>query len=181
MPTPQHLPARVLADALTLAVTPWAAHQERRILREGRPLSAPEHAMAAELGVIRPDRVRILHLDPIPAPVPPWMVRLARRCGLPVFEPTGMTLGHGIFATHQSMDLIRHELHHVAQFERLGGIAPFLRRYLFECLTEGYAAAPLEMEACGLIPLRGTRRLPSPSQRDGPYQPRVHDPGSHTS
>lgn len=144
------LPSRILADALTSAVSPWAEHQERRILRTGRPLSMQEHAMASELGVIRPERVRILHLDPIPAPVPLWLVNLAMKSSLPVFAPSGMTLGHGIFATHESMDLILHELHHVAQFERLGGIGPFLKRYLFECLTEGYAAAPLEMEACGL-------------------------------
>jgi len=36
---------------------------------------------------------------------------------------------------------------HVAQYERSGGILPFLRRYLFECLTVGYSASPLELEA----------------------------------
>lgn len=149
----------ILADALASAVTPWAEHQERRILREGRPLSMQEHALAAEIGVIRPDKVRILHLDPIPAPVPGWIVKLAMRWSFPVFAPSGMTLGHGIFATHESMDLIQHELHHVAQFERLGGTGPFLKRYLFECLTDGYAAAPLELEACGLTSLRGSRRV----------------------
>lgn len=116
--------------------------------------------MASELGVIHPERVRILHANPIPAPVPQSWIKLARRVGFPVFAPTGMTLGHGIFASYESMDLIRHELHHVAQFERLGGIAPFLRRYLFECLSEGYASAPLELEACGLNPHRGNRQAP---------------------
>jgi hypothetical protein len=43
--------------------------------------------------------------------------------------------------------LIVHELVHVAQYETLGGILPFLRKYLFECLTMGYAASPLELEA----------------------------------
>lgn len=149
MPVPNLL-ASILGDALSAAVTPWGEHQEQRILREGRPLSAAEYAMAAELGLIHPDRVRILHLDPIPAPLPLSWITLGRRLRLPVFAPTGMTLGHGIFATYESMDLIRHELHHVAQFERLDGIAPFLRKYFFECLTEGYAVAPLELEACGL-------------------------------
>ena len=40
-----------------------------------------------------------------------------------------------------------HELAHVAQYERLGGILPFLRRYLFECLIAGYSVALLEQEA----------------------------------
>ena len=40
-----------------------------------------------------------------------------------------------------------HELAHTAQYERLGGILPFLREYLFECLTSGYSEAPMEQEA----------------------------------
>jgi hypothetical protein len=43
--------------------------------------------------------------------------------------------------------LIAHELVHAAQYERLGGILPFLRQYLVECLTIGYANAPMELEA----------------------------------
>ncbi|HEX4665027.1 MAG TPA: hypothetical protein VH207_00400 [Chthoniobacterales bacterium] len=43
--------------------------------------------------------------------------------------------------------LVAHELAHTAQYERLGGIAPFLKQYLFECLTIGYPAAPMEQEA----------------------------------
>jgi hypothetical protein len=34
--------------------------------------------------------------------------------------------------------------------KELGGILPFLRRYLFEYLTVGYAAAPLELEAIAI-------------------------------
>jgi len=34
-----------------------------------------------------------------------------------------------------------------AQYERLGGIEGFLRRYLHECLTVGYNAAPMKREA----------------------------------
>jgi hypothetical protein len=43
--------------------------------------------------------------------------------------------------------IVVHELAHVAQYERLGGILSFLRKYLFECLTMGYVASPLELEA----------------------------------
>lgn len=142
--------ARWIGNALAAVAAPWADHQERRILREGRPLSAAEHALAAELGVLRPDRVRVLHTDPVPMPVAPRWIAVARGLGLPVFAPAGMTLGHGIFAVEESMDLLRHELAHVAQMERLGGIAPFLRRYFAECLALGYAHAPLELEADGI-------------------------------
>jgi hypothetical protein len=40
---------------------------------------------------------------------------------------------------------------HTAQYERLGGIEPFLRQYLRECLTIGYPEAPLEQEAIATI------------------------------
>ena len=46
--------------------------------------------------------------------------------------------------------LIAHELVHVMQYERFGGILPFLRQYLSECLTIGYPEALLEQEAITL-------------------------------
>jgi hypothetical protein len=33
------------------------------------------------------------------------------------------------------------------QCEKLGGISPFLRKYLWECIEVGYPQAPLEQEA----------------------------------
>ncbi len=60
---------------------------------------------------------------------------------------------HGIFIRSDCLRdraLIVHELAHTAQYERLGGILPFLRKYLFECLTTGYSEAPLEQEAISM-------------------------------
>jgi hypothetical protein len=62
----------------------------------------------------------------------------------------GLTLRYGILVRHdwwRDRRLVAHELAHVAQYERLGGIAPFLRVYLRECLIEGYPAGALEQEA----------------------------------
>ena len=47
--------------------------------------------------------------------------------------------------------MIAHELVHVAQYERLGGIEPFLRQYLRECLTVGYDESALENEARSIV------------------------------
>ena len=58
-----------------------------------------------------------------------------------------MTLGKGIYILKGNWDVIRHELVHVAQYQQLGGIGPFMERYLVECLTCGYFDAPLEVEA----------------------------------
>jgi len=64
--------------------------------------------------------------------------------------PRGLALEYGIFvrADHwRDRALIAHELVHTAQFQRLGGILPFLQTYIFQCATVGYPNAPLELEA----------------------------------
>ncbi len=62
----------------------------------------------------------------------------------------GLALRYGIFVRAdcwRERGLIAHELAHTAQYEQLGGIEPFLRQYLGECLSIGYPAAPMEQEA----------------------------------
>ena len=64
--------------------------------------------------------------------------------------PHGLALNYGIFVrTDHWRDraLIAHELVHTAQFQRLGGILPFLQTYIFQCATVGYRKAPMEQEA----------------------------------
>lgn len=136
-----------LSDALAPAVSRWAQEQERRILREGEPLGREDGEFARSLGIGCVAEVRILEVEAVPLPVPAFWVRLAGRCGLPVFAPGGMALGRGIYLLPRQRASLRHELVHVAQYERLGGIRPFMSRYLAECLMTGYAEAPLELEA----------------------------------
>jgi hypothetical protein len=59
-------------------------------------------------------------------------------------------LRYGIFVRSDCWGeraLVAHELAHTAQYERLGGIRPFLRKYLQGCLTIGYPGAPLKQKA----------------------------------
>jgi hypothetical protein len=61
-----------------------------------------------------------------------------------------LTVGYGFFvrkSRRQAPTLIAHELAHVAQYERLGGISAFLVRYLAEINEYGCNDAPLELEA----------------------------------
>ena len=134
---------------LPLAVT-WATEQEEEIVRDGVSLSAEEIADAHAIGVKEPNRVRLLRIETIPRPLQP---QLSAACDVIDFltpATRGLTLGYGIFIRSdywRDRLLVVHELAHVAQYERLGGILPFLRRYLYECLTVGYSAASLEQEA----------------------------------
>jgi hypothetical protein len=62
-------------------------------------------------------------------------------------------LRYGIFIRSDcrgNRALVVHELAHTAQYERLGGFEPFLRQYLFECLTIGYPEAPIEQDAVAI-------------------------------
>jgi hypothetical protein len=128
----------------------WATEQEQQIVRDGVPLSEKEIGDARAVGVKELDRVRLLQVETIPRPSQPQLKAACDAIDFLTPATRGLTLGYGIFIRSdcwRDRSLVVHELAHVAQYERLGGILPFLRRYLFECLTIGYSTAPLELEA----------------------------------
>lgn len=139
--------ALTLATGLSPALGRWAAGHERHILAEGTPLTAGASAFAGRIGIEEPAGVRFLEVERIPLPLPFPLVEQAARWGFPVFEPAGMALGRGIYILPGRHDLLPHELVHVLQYQRLGGIHPFMRRYVVEILFHGYLEAPLEVEA----------------------------------
>ncbi len=139
--------ALTLASGIAPATARWAADQERHILAEGQPLNHEALAFALELDINEPESIRVLEVKSVPLPAPRPLVKLATRWGIPVFEPAGMALGRGIYLLDGHSRILRHELVHVAQYQRLGGIEPFMRQYLTECLVHGYLDSPLEVEA----------------------------------
>lgn len=139
--------ALTLAAGVAPATARWAQEQERRILAEGAPLSEEALEFARKLEIEEPEGIRVLEVNVVPMPVPQAVVRLAQKWGLPVVSPAGMTLGRGIYIVPGYQSVIPHELVHVEQYQRLGGIEPFMKVYLRECLVHGYFAAPLEVEA----------------------------------
>lgn len=141
-----------LAELLPLAAE-WAIEQEQRILREGSPLTPREIADARAAGVRRPEEIRVLPVESIPAPTNPLLRAAIEAINFLTGAPQGLTLRYGIFLRadcRQDRHLVAHELAHTAQYERLGGIVPFLRGYLSECATIGYRRAPLEAEATAI-------------------------------
>jgi hypothetical protein len=138
-----------LEQLLPLAVQ-WAADQERRVLCQGVRLSKVELSDAKSIGVRNPERVRLLRVDAVPVPAHPILRSAAASINFLTAAPRGLALDYGIFvrADHwRDRQLIAHELVHTAQFQRLGGILPFLQTYIFQCATVGYPNAPLELEA----------------------------------
>ncbi|HYR21676.1 MAG TPA: hypothetical protein VEP30_01965 [Chthoniobacterales bacterium] len=138
-----------LEQLLPLAAQ-WAAQQERHVLCEGVRLSEIELADARAIGVRNPERVRLLRVDAVPVPAHPMLRAAAASINFLTAAPRGLALEYGIFvrADHwRDRALIAHELVHTAQFQRLGGILPFLQTYIFQCAIVGYPNAPLELEA----------------------------------
>src|SRR5437588_12219116 len=141
-----------LEELLPLAAQ-WAAEQERHVLCEGVRLSEIELADAKAIGVRNPERVRLLRVDAVPIPAHPMLRAAAASINFLTTTPRGLALDYGIFVRRdcwRDRDLIAHELAHTAQYQRLGGITPFLRTYIFQCVTVGYAKAPLELEAIAI-------------------------------
>lgn len=138
-----------LADILPLAEQ-WASEEEQRILRDGVSLTEAEIADARKLGVRQPERVRLLRVDTVPSPAHPALIGAQTALRFLCPATRGLTLRYGIFIRSDcwgDRSLVAHELVHTSQYERLGGILPFLRKYLSECFTLGYAQAPMELEA----------------------------------
>jgi hypothetical protein len=131
----------------TPVATAWVRRTERRVLARGVPLAPALAAAAARLGLRHPERVRVLAVAGVPWRWPGWLARRLGRHGLGPGAVAGLTAGYGILVRADRRDdvaLLVHELAHVAQYERLGGIAPFVRVYLHDCARRGYAGSVLE-------------------------------------
>lgn len=144
-----------LLRQLLPAAVAWVEEQERDVTRRGRPLVSHFLALAGEAGVLHPERVRTLAVPTMPRPGGE-LGRANDVLGFVGAATAGLTVGYGILLradAAQGEALLYHELIHVGQYERLGGVAGFLPSYLGQCAEFGYEHAPLEVEA-----VEGTRR-----------------------
>lgn len=139
------------AALLPLAVS-WVTESEARILRNGEPLTPEMLGHARAIGVREPERVRVLMVDEIPLPEHPALRRVMQAGAMPVGpgEGGGMCLRYGIYLQRDAARdprLLVHELVHTMQYERLGGIEPFVVAYVAQIAGGRYQHAELEVEA----------------------------------
>jgi hypothetical protein len=127
----------------------WAEARAAEITTTGVPLTDLELRLAHLVGVQEPERVRILEVSEIPQPQDPELRQAVAATGLLGPHTIGLTLGYGIYivAGHSSNRLVSHECRHVYQYEIAGSIRNYLPAYLAEIASDGYEAAPLEMDA----------------------------------
>ncbi len=140
---------RIVVTAFLPVACVWAARHESTILRRGVALSAVQADKARQIGVVHPDRVRLLAVDVIP-PKNRLLRTIGSRLGFVSSQTIGMTLRYGIFIQRDHWGdrrLLIHELAHVAQYERFGGFRSFLFQYLQEYINPGYPLGELELEA----------------------------------
>lgn len=113
----------------------------------GRPLTDDERVLANNVGVSQVDKIRIHEVETMPQP-PVGLMHLAAVYLDPAFA-AGLTLDHVVLILKGQMSdrLLRHEFCHVRQVEELGGVKPFLLKYIEEIIKYGYEKSPLEVEA----------------------------------
>ncbi len=127
----------------------WAEQQANIIALEGKPLVESEMDLARQVGVARPELIRVLLVPDMPIPEDLALSQWAHQVG--VFGPRtlGLTIGYGIFIRDgcYSLRVLSHECRHVQQFEQAGSIAVGVQSYLEQLIEFGYRDAPYEVDA----------------------------------
>jgi len=150
------LTPEIFATALPLAVK-WAEDYQQFILERGRPLTPHEENDARLSGVRHPERIRVAVVPHVPRPDDGLLKHFNDVVRLITPDTQGMSLQYGIFIRADCQgdrSLLVHECVHTSQYERLGGIAAFLKQYLEECVHYVYPETPMEQEA-----VETTRRI----------------------
>jgi hypothetical protein len=143
------LDLRTLLPQLLPRAIAWAHRHAQIIAKVGDPLTKAQIQIARQVGVRRPEEIRVLRVAHIPLPEEPALRLAAVETGLLGPDTLGLTLDHGIYAVRgqDSPRLIAHECRHVRQYEVLGSIENFLIIYLQQLAEFGYQDAPLEIDA----------------------------------
>lgn len=140
--------AAILPTLLPRAIE-WATAHSNEVQQDGEPLSVAGMKLAAVVGVLRPERIRVKVVSSLPLPDDPELRRAALDTGLLGPGMIGLTLGYGIYVCEGHIDdrLMSHECRHVQQYEAAGSIARFLPVYLQQIADYGYHDAPHEVDA----------------------------------
>ena len=111
----------------------WAKAQEAFVLARGNPLGPRHTRDANHVGVQDCAGVRVLVVDRISLPEDPDLAEAARRIGIITEDTRGMGFGHALIIRVDAWndhELILHNLAHIAQCERSGGLEQWVRQYL---------------------------------------------------
>jgi hypothetical protein len=120
-------------DSLLPFAYQWAKAQEEFVLAYGAPLN-PQHQADARLAGVRDyERIRVLVVDRIPLPDHPELAEAALRTGIITLDTRCVGFGHALIIRADSWgdrELMLHNLVHIAQCERSGGLESWVQQYL---------------------------------------------------
>lgn len=140
-----------MLEKLLPLICKWVEEQEQMVLKHGVELTEDQKNDAYLVGVKEIDKVRLLKVNgAMPFPSDPILQQAAKLAGLMSRSTLGVTFRYGICIKDRywnNRSLVVHELVHTMQYERLGGLEPFIYQYLDECIRLGYPHGPLEQEA----------------------------------
>lgn len=132
----------------------WAKDKEQFILERGAPLGSGYIADARRAGIKDVSRIKILVVDRIPLPDHKDLAAAARQADIITDTSRAITIGHGIIIRADcwgDRELIVHQLVHIAQCERSGGLKSYLQEYLCDRYTcAQFTLGSFEQEARGL-------------------------------
>lgn len=141
-------------DRLAPLASAWAKTQESYILKHGVPLTNNQVSDARQSGVLEPGRVRVLVMDRIPLPENKELADAARNAQIITDASRAVAIGYGIIIradSWQNRELLLHQLVHVAQCERSGGLKSFVSEYLLDRRSSrDFSLGSLEDEARAL-------------------------------
>jgi hypothetical protein len=129
----------------------WAKAQEEFVLARGTSLGPRYSVDARRVGVQDCSRVRVLVVDRIPLPDNPELAEAARRTGIITPDTRCIGFGHALIIRADAWgdrELVLHNLVHIAQCERSGGLEQWINQYLSDRNTcPEFTIGSLEDEA----------------------------------
>lgn len=141
---------------ISLVVLPqyieWAAGMEEAGLRAGQALDEQPLAIARELGIKNPEKVRIIVVDEVPFPHDKLLLKLVGEALGFVGEGivnNAQVFGYSIYVRkgyELNTPRLAHELVHVQQIER-SSLKQVITQHFSDLATYGYEKSPLEVEA----------------------------------
>lgn len=141
-------------NALAPPAIKWLNQVASEMATHARQLNSQEQALAKEVGVKDPTRVRIALVEEMPLPHEEPLRTMALKLGYGNQSIAGGSIGHLVWINKRhagNRALLAHELVHVAQQEHMSQ-EQYFRRYMVELAVVGYARSPLEVEANAVMP-----------------------------
>ena len=132
----------------------WCKATEAFVLTHGVPLGSRQLADANRAGVQDGSKIRLLLVDRIPLPENPELAEAARHIRILTEETRCVAFGHAVIIRADAWgdrELLVHNLVHIAQCERSGGLEAWVRHYLSNRRTcAQFSLGALEEEARGM-------------------------------